>query len=58
MPPVLHRANPVCAKSSDSHYSLMEFMREFPDDEACLLLWRTRHAVDDGEQAGILPGAS
>jgi hypothetical protein len=29
----------------------MEFMREFPDDEACLnYLWRTRYAPD-GETA-------
>jgi transposase len=29
----------------------MEFMREFPDDEACLdYLWRTRHSPD-GETA-------
>jgi Zn ribbon nucleic-acid-binding protein len=31
--------------SSDSQYSLMEFMREFPDDEACLQwLWRNRYS--------------
>ena len=42
MPPV-NRKQPVRAKSSDSQYSLMEFMRHFPDDDACLeLLWRTR----------------
>ena len=29
--------------ASESDYSLMEFMRDFPDDEACLQwLWRTR----------------
>ncbi len=52
MPPV-NRANPVRAQSSESRYSLMEFMREFPDDEACLRwLWQTRHAVDeDGKRA-------
>ena len=52
MPPV-DRKNPVRAKSSDSRYSVMEFMREFPDDEACLRwLWQTRCAVDeDGKQA-------
>lgn len=52
MPPV-DRNNPVRAKSSESRYSLMEFMREFPDDEACLRwLWQTRHAVDeDGKRA-------
>ena len=37
--------------SSESTYSLMEFMREFPDDAACLEhLWRSRHAPD-GEHA-------
>lgn len=46
MPPV-DRKNPKRAKSSDSHYSLMEFMREFPDDDACLEhLWRTRFSRD------------
>jgi transposase len=50
MPPV-DRKNPVRAKSSESKYSLMEFMREFPDDEACLQwLWRTR-CSEDGKTA-------
>jgi transposase len=50
MPPV-NRQNPVRAKSSDSRISFMEFMREFPDDGACLdHLWRTRYA-EDGENA-------
>jgi len=50
MPPV-DRNNPVRAKSSDSRISFMEFMREFPDDAACLdYLWRTRYA-EDGENA-------
>jgi transposase len=50
MPPV-DRNNPKRAKSSESDYSLMEFMREFPDDDACLdYLWRTRYAPD-GEHA-------
>jgi transposase len=41
------RKNPVRCKSSESQYSLMEFMREFPDDDACLeWLWRTRCSVD------------
>ncbi len=32
---------------SESTYSLMEFMREFPDDAACLdCLWRNRYAPD------------
>lgn len=38
-------------KSSQSLYSLGEFLREFPDDEACLTwLWRERHSPD-GENA-------
>jgi transposase-like protein len=45
------RRNPVKAASSDSKYSLMDFMREFPDDDACLEhLWRTRYSPD-GEHA-------
>jgi len=50
MPPV-DRKNPVRAKSSDSRVSFMEFIREFPDDDACLNhLWRTRYS-EDGEHA-------
>jgi len=34
-------------ESSDSDYSLMEFMREYPDDAACLdKLWREAYAPD------------
>jgi transposase len=41
-----HRAN--CLESA---YSLMEFMREYPDDAACLEhLWRERYS-EDGEHA-------
>jgi transposase len=41
------RNNPVRRKSSESDYSLMEFMRMFPDDAACLdRLWRDRFAPD------------
>jgi transposase len=50
VPPV-DRLKPTRGRSSDSSYSLMEFMREFPDDEACLnYLWRTR-CSPDGETA-------
>jgi transposase len=50
VPPV-DRLKPTRGRSSDSSYSLMEFMREFPDDDACLnYLWRTRCAPD-GETA-------
>lgn len=46
MPPA-NRHDPVRCDSSASQYSLIEFMREFPDDAACLEhLWRLRHAPD------------
>src|SRR5215217_3855121 len=46
-----NRKNPQNYQSSDSQYSLMEFMREFPDDDACLVwLWRNRYS-EDGEHA-------
>lgn len=55
MPPV-DRKNPIRAASSDSRYSVMEFMREFPDDEACLQwLWKTRHAVDEEGKRAFCP---
>src|SRR5689334_17199097 len=38
-----NRHDPQRTACSDSGYSLMEFMREYPDDAACLEhLWRTR----------------
>jgi transposase-like protein len=41
------RNAPVRRDSSDSDYSLIEFMREYPDDGACLdRLWRDRYAPD------------
>jgi transposase len=50
MPPV-DRHEPRRTDCSESTYSLMEFMREFPDDAACLEhLWRQRYAPD-GEHA-------
>jgi len=50
MPPV-DRNRPKRAASSESSYSLMEFIREFPDDATCLeWLWRNRFS-DDGEHA-------
>ncbi len=52
--PRSHRKDPKRAASSESRYSLMEFMKEFPDDDACLeWLWRTRYS-DDGEHAYCL----
>jgi transposase len=45
--PAVDRNKPQRAASSDSRYSFMEFVREFPDDEACLdWLWRERLAPD------------
>jgi transposase len=50
MPPV-NRNQPIRAVSSESQYSLMEFVARFPDDAACLEhLWRTRYSID-GEHA-------
>src|SRR3954464_2349990 len=47
MPPA-NRHNLKRAASSQSLYSLHEFQRDFPTDEACLQwLWRERHAADD-----------
>lgn len=41
------RNNPTRRPGSDSDYSLIEFMREYPDDAACLdRLWRDRYAPD------------
>ena len=46
MPPA-NRNEPVRGKSSDSTYSLFEFMRTYPDDATCLdFLWRERFAAD------------
>ena len=50
MPPV-NRNQPKRAASSESQYSLMEFMKEYPDDATCLeTLWRRRYSPD-GEHA-------
>jgi transposase len=50
MPPA-NRNDPKRAPSSDSDYSVTEFLREFPDDAACLgQLWRSRFSPD-GEHA-------
>jgi transposase-like protein len=46
MPPV-DRNGPVSSNASESSYSLVEFMRDFPNDAACLdWLWRNRYASD------------
>jgi transposase len=46
MPPN-DRHHPKRADSSESRYSLMEFMRDFPDDATCLeWLWVTRYSPD------------
>ena len=50
MPPV-DRHEPRRTDCSESTFSLMEFMRDFPDDDACLEhLWRSRYSPD-GEHA-------
>src|SRR5712672_4598229 len=42
-----NRNEPIRQGSSESDYSLIEFMREYPDDTACLdRLWRDRFAPD------------
>jgi transposase-like protein len=41
------RNNPKRSQSSEPTYSVMEFMRQFPDDAACLdFLWRQRFSHD------------
>ena len=41
------RNNPTRRESSGSDYSLMEFLKTYPDDAACLdRLWRARYAPD------------
>src|SRR3989304_4225012 len=46
-----NRTNPQRAKSSESLYSLTEFMEQYPDDATCLeALWRKRYSPD-GEHA-------
>lgn len=47
MPPA-DRKNPKRSTASESRYSLVEFMRDFPDDETCLrFLWNTRYNLGD-----------
>lgn len=47
----VNRNKPVRANSSESQYSLIEFMRDYPDDASCLeWLWRNRYS-SDGENA-------
>jgi transposase len=49
--PKVDRNNPKRSSASESTYTLMEFMREFPDDATCLdWLWRQR-CSDDGSHA-------
>lgn len=49
MAPV-NRNEPIRAASSESRYSLMEFMAEFPDDATCLeWLWRNRYSHNGTE---------
>ena len=47
MPAPRDRHSPELRRSPESDLSLVEFMREFPDDAACLdRLWRDRFAPD------------
>ena len=42
-----NRKNPGHALTSASQYMLVDFLADFPDDEACLqYLWRTRYSAD------------
>jgi transposase len=42
-----NRQIPKRAASSESKYSVQEFLNEFPDDEACLVwLWQNRYSED------------
>jgi len=46
MPPA-KRNKPIRAKSSESQYSLIEFIKDYPDDATCLeWLWRNRYSSD------------
>ena len=46
MPPV-DRNEPKRAKGSESRYTVVDFMRDFPNDEACLdYLWRQNISLD------------
>lgn len=46
MAPV-NRNSPKRAKSSDSTYTILDFIRDFPDDETCLdYLWRRLYSED------------
>lgn len=43
-----NRKAPKRSTASESRYSLVEFMRDFPDDETCLgFLWNTRYNLGD-----------
>ncbi len=47
----VNRNRPKTSKASESSYSLMQFMQDFPDDRTCLdFLWRKRFSPD-GEHA-------
>jgi transposase len=50
------RREPKRSKSSESSYSLMEFMADFPDDETCLVwLWRSRYALNEAATEAHCP---
>ncbi len=46
MPPV-NRNKPINARTSESQYTLVEFMKDYPDDATCLeWLWHNRYSSD------------
>ena len=47
----VNRTDPVRAKTSASDYALMGFMREFPDDAACLEISLEASEFSNGEHA-------
>src|SRR5690349_4676575 len=50
--PSVSSINPICARTSESICTLMEFMREIPYDEACLEWWWRNRYSTDGTHAG------
>jgi len=47
-----NRNNPKRAVTSESTYTVLDFIRDFPDDATCLdYLWRRHYALADGERA-------
>src|SRR3569623_1766032 len=49
------RNDPKRAASSDSTYTIMDFMKDFPDDAACLRYLWVRNCATDGEARAVCP---